>query len=124
MMHDPDDDEGAWMCQEEKTSKFNVKDNFAKLSVQTAANGTPGAIETGYSSFSLGYPETAALSVNSITKGFAPPRMTYAQRIAITGSTGLMVYQTTGATYGQTGPYAEGLYIYHSAGWTGPAKMW
>ena len=53
MMHDPDDDEGAWMCQEEKTSKFNVKDNFAKLSVQTAANGTPGAIETGYSSFSL-----------------------------------------------------------------------
>ncbi len=53
MMHDPDDNDHAWMCQEEKTSKFNVKENFAKLSVQTAASGAPGAIDTGYSSFAL-----------------------------------------------------------------------
>lgn len=79
---------------------------------------------TGYSSHGLGYPETAALSVNSTTKGFAPPRMTYTQRMAMGTSIGLMVYQTTGATYGQTGPYAEGLYIYRSTGWTGPARMW
>lgn len=48
MMRDPDDDEGAWMCQEEKTSKFNVKERFAKLSVQMS----PG-IDTEYPSFTL-----------------------------------------------------------------------
>lgn len=53
MLRDPDDENNAWMCQEEKTSKFNVKDNFAKLSVQTAASGAPGTIETGYSSYPL-----------------------------------------------------------------------
>ena len=53
MMHDQEDDDHAWMCQEEKTSKFNVKENFAKLSVQTAATGAPGVIETGYESFAL-----------------------------------------------------------------------
>ena len=53
MLRDPDDESHAWMCQEEKTSKFNVKENFAKLSVQTAASGAPGAIELGYSSYPL-----------------------------------------------------------------------
>jgi P4 family phage/plasmid primase-like protien len=53
MLRDPDDESHAWMCQEEKTSKFNVKENFAKLSVQTAASGAPGAIEIGYSSYPL-----------------------------------------------------------------------
>jgi len=48
MMHDPDDDDGAWMCQEEKTSKFNVKENFAKLSVQTATG-----VDTEYPVFTL-----------------------------------------------------------------------
>jgi P4 family phage/plasmid primase-like protien len=48
MMHDPDDDDGAWMCQEEKTSKFNVKENFAKVSVQTATG-----VDTDYSVFTL-----------------------------------------------------------------------
>ena len=48
MMRDPDDDEGAWMCQEEKTSKFNVKERFAKLSVQMS----PG-VDTEYPSFTL-----------------------------------------------------------------------
>lgn len=53
MLRDPDDESHAWMCQEDKTSKFNVKENFAKLSVQTAASGAPGAIELGYSSYPL-----------------------------------------------------------------------
>ena len=45
MMRDPDDEEGAWMCQEEKTSKFNVKEEFAKLSVQSAlGGGSAGAV--------------------------------------------------------------------------------
>jgi P4 family phage/plasmid primase-like protien len=35
MMRDKEE-EGSWTCQEEKPSKFNVKDNFAKLSVQSA----------------------------------------------------------------------------------------
>ena len=55
MMRDPDDDEGAWMCQEEKTSKFNVKERFAKLSVQMS----PG-IDTEYPPFTL-LPGNAAL---------------------------------------------------------------
>lgn len=55
MMHDPDDEEGAWMCQEEKTSKFNVKENFSKLSVQTS----PG-IDNEYPSFTL-LPDNTAL---------------------------------------------------------------
>jgi P4 family phage/plasmid primase-like protien len=53
MLRDPDDESHAWMCQEDKTSKFNVKENFAKLSVQTAASGAPGTIDTGYSSYAL-----------------------------------------------------------------------
>jgi hypothetical protein len=53
---------------------------------------------------------SAALQVDSTTKGFLPPRMTNAQRIAIaTPAIGLMVY-CTDAT--------EGLYIYKSTGWT------
>jgi P4 family phage/plasmid primase-like protien len=48
MMHDPDDDDGAWMCQEEKTSKFNVKEHFAKLSVQMATG-----VDTEYPVFTL-----------------------------------------------------------------------
>jgi len=52
---------------------------------------------------------SAALEVSSTTQGFLPPRMTEAQRIAITSpATGLMVYQTDGD---------EGLYINKSFGW-------
>jgi hypothetical protein len=53
---------------------------------------------------------SAQLDVQSTTKGFLPPRMTNAQRTAITSpAIGLMVY-CTDAT--------EGLYIYKSTGWT------
>jgi hypothetical protein len=53
---------------------------------------------------------SALLEVGSTTKGFLPPRMTNAQRLAISlPAVGLMVY-CTDAT--------EGLYIYKSTGWT------
>jgi len=52
---------------------------------------------------------SAVMESSSTTKGFLPPRMTEAQRIAITSpATGLMVYQTDGD---------EGLYINKSFGW-------
>lgn len=53
---------------------------------------------------------SAILQADSTTKGFLPPRMTNAQRTAISSpAIGLMVY-CTDAT--------EGLYIYKSTGWT------
>jgi hypothetical protein len=53
---------------------------------------------------------SAQVQIDSTTKGFLPPRMTNAQRTAIsTPAVGLMVY-CTDAT--------EGLYIYKSTGWT------
>ena len=53
MMRDPNDDDHEWMCREEDTCKFNVKENFAKLSVQTSPSGTPGAIDTEYATLAL-----------------------------------------------------------------------
>lgn len=51
----------------------------------------------------------AQLDVSSTTKGFLPPRMTQAQRMAINPSTaGLMVYQTDGTA---------GLWYYSGSGW-------
>jgi hypothetical protein len=52
---------------------------------------------------------SSKLTVNSTTQGFLPPRMTAAQRGAISSpATGLMVYQTDGT---------EGVYVYTSIGW-------
>jgi hypothetical protein len=81
--------------------------------------GVFGTMINGYSSYDLGFPESAVLSANSTTKGFAPPRMTATQRIAISGPTvGLMVYQL----YGGTSTATEGLWVYQSTGWTGPLR--
>jgi hypothetical protein len=53
---------------------------------------------------------SSKLTINSTTQGFLPPRMTNAQRTAISSpAVGLIVY-CTDAT--------EGLYIYKSTGWT------
>jgi hypothetical protein len=53
---------------------------------------------------------SAKVQIDSTTQGFLPPRMTNAQRIAISSpAVGLMVYCTDAV---------EGLYIYKSTGWT------
>jgi hypothetical protein len=53
---------------------------------------------------------SAILQADSTTKGFLPPRMTNAQRTAISSpAVGLIVYCTD---------MVEGLYVYKSAGWT------
>jgi hypothetical protein len=65
-----------------------------------------GGVEAG----GLALNASAILQADSTTKGFLPPRMTNAQRTAISSPTiGLMVY-CTDAT--------EGLYVYKSTGWT------
>lgn len=52
---------------------------------------------------------SAMLDVSSTTKGFLPPRMTAAQKTAITSpATGLLVYQTDGTA---------GLYYYNGNAW-------
>ena len=53
--------------------------------------------------------ESAMLDVSSTTKGFLPPRMTEAQRDAISSpATGLLIYQTNGIS---------GLYYYNGSSW-------
>jgi len=68
----------------------------------------------GNGAFCLGQQATAHASslfdMRSTTKGFLPPRMTNAQRAAITSpAIGLMVYCTDAV---------EGIYVYKSTGWT------
>ena len=72
------------------------------------ANASGGKVcDTGVST---AITASAVLEVVSTTKGFLPPRMTSAQRLAISSpATGLMVYQTDGT---------EGLYIKKSGAWT------
>jgi hypothetical protein len=54
-------------------------------------------------------PASAVFEIESTTKGFLPPRMTAAQRAAISSpATGLMVYQTDGT---------EGVYVYSGGAW-------
>lgn len=64
-----------------------------------------GAVITGGTSVNA----SAQLQIDSTTKGFLPPRMTAAQRIAIASpATGLIVFQTDGV---------EGLWLRVSTGW-------
>lgn len=60
-------------------------------------------------------PNTSAMLDVNGTRGFLPPRMTYAQRTAIASpATGLMVYQTNTNTTPSSTP---GLYIKESTAW-------
>lgn len=63
---------------------------------------------------------SSVLDVKSTTKGFLPPRMTLAQRNAITSpAEGLLIYQTDGV---------KGLYYYINSAWTilssGTSSQW
>ena len=82
-----------------------------KTSELHASNGN--AIYTNQGSVAIGTSQvdaTAVLNIASTTKGVLFPRMTSAQRTAISSpATGLIVYQTDAT---------EGLYIYKSTGWT------
>lgn len=71
----------------------------------TANNYLAGSLGIGTTSPSA----SAILQADSTTKGFLPPRMTNAQRTAISSpAVGLLVYQTDAA---------EGTYEYISSGW-------
>jgi hypothetical protein len=63
---------------------------------------------------------SSVLDVKSTSKGFLAPRMTAAQRVAITSpADGLLVYQTDGI---------KGFYFYNASAWTilsaGPGTQW
>jgi hypothetical protein len=71
----------------------------------TAANYMAGILTIGTASPNA----SAQLQVDSTVRGFLPPRMTAAQRAAISSpATGLMVYQTDGT---------EGVYVYSGGAW-------
>jgi hypothetical protein len=80
-------------------------------SYNTNPSSTDGIYAAGKIGVGTNTPVASAkMQIDSTTQGFLPPRMTNAQRTAIsTPAVGLMVY-CTDAT--------EGLYIYKSTGWT------
>jgi hypothetical protein len=106
------------------TSKIRSKQEVVaggtgELQILVKSESTPSPygltqIATFFSnSLSIGQTtETASsiLTLNSTTKGFLPPRMTNANRLAIASpAIGLIVYCTD---------VVEGLYVYKSTGWT------
>lgn len=81
--------------------------SFNSLGTAIRSDGVARIVTNGFSD-----PDeaSAALQVGSNTQGFLTPRMTQAQRLAISSpAIGLEVYQTNGT---------EGKYIYKSTGWT------
>jgi hypothetical protein len=94
--------------------QINSSGHFITGADNTYDIGASGANRprTGYFGTSLAVgtiDASAALTVTSTTKGFLPPRMTSAQRTAISSpATGLIVYQTDGV---------EGLWLNTSTGW-------
>jgi hypothetical protein len=96
---------------------------FNNLLVFTEFSGSGFRFDDGYGTFPLFMANSrvsinrgsisdasAQLQIDSTTRGFLPPRMTNAQRLAIASpAVGLMVYCTDAV---------EGLYVYKSTGWT------
>ena len=86
---------------------FRNSGNLALQSVAGVGNNKSVVINA---SPNITEADVAILVCNSTTKGFLPPRMTNAQRAAITSpAIGLMVYCTDAV---------EGIYVYKSTGWT------
>ena len=86
---------------------------WGKLNVNTDGVSVGGNVIMGIGSqVGIGTPEpdaSAILDVSSTSKGFLPPRMTAAQRSAISSpATGLTLYQTDGT---------KGLYNYNGTSW-------
>ena len=89
------------------TANGNVVLSTAAFAGGIQANNTGGKVSDV--SISSAITTSAVFEIVSTTKGFLPPRMTSAQRLAIaTPATGLIVYQTDGT---------EGLYIKKSSAW-------
>lgn len=76
----------------------DIDNNAAIAGTKVAPNfGAQNVVTTGDGGFGTASPDAkAALTVTSTTKGFLPPRMTTAQRDAITSPTaGLVLYNST-----------------------------
>jgi len=78
---------------------------YGGSTIRLAVFNTSGNVGVGNSNTDIA---SAILHASSTTKGFLPPRMTAAERSAISAATGLIVYQTDGT---------EGLYEKTSSAW-------
>jgi hypothetical protein len=84
---------------------FSAKDDTSAMNEIMRVQGRTSSVGIGTRRNNA----SALLDLTSTTRGFLPPRMTSAQRIAIsTPAEGLIVYQTDGTI---------GLYIYSNATW-------
>jgi hypothetical protein len=91
--------------------KFTSASSIGDTTVPVVEDVSNDSIVIGASG---GTSPSAVLELIATDKGFLFPRMTRAQRVAISSpAVGLMVYQTDSSS-GDT----EGVYIYKSFGWT------
>jgi hypothetical protein len=94
---------------------FGKAPNSDDLIISTSNTSSPSEIirfaQNGRIGIGTSSPSASAiLQADSTTRGFLPPRMTNAQRTAISSpAVGLIVYCTD---------MVEGLYVYKSTGWT------
>ncbi|MBM3167762.1 MAG: hypothetical protein FJZ76_00625 [Bacteroidetes bacterium] len=99
------------------TGLTNITSGQIPFGNGTSAIGTSSNLTWDNSTGSLGIgtstpASSAKLDVSSITQGFLPPRMTQAQRNAISSpASGLIIWCTDSGTRGQ-------LQVYDGAGWT------
>jgi hypothetical protein len=104
----------AYLYNGVTAGNISILNDFASGNINFAAGGSSTAQATLFSTgnFAIGTGTdvaSAVLQATSTTKGFLPPRMTSAQRTAISSpATGLIVYQTDGV---------EGLWLRTSTGW-------
>jgi hypothetical protein len=77
------------------TARFILQTTANDVTIQAGLIATSSSLYVGYLTYDT-LPVSAAVAIQSTTRGFLPPRMTTAQRDAIaTPATGLKVYNTT-----------------------------